>query len=397
MAEYDVIIIGGGISGLAMAHYCASAGYKSLVVEKSDRLGGAVHSHFFTDEAAGYWLELGPHTCYNSYGNIIGIIEAYSLSDMIISREKVPFKLLIGDDISSITARLNFLELLIRAPRIFTLNKKGASIKSYYAKIVGNGNYNALFRQLFSGVVSQNADDFPADLLFKKRPRRQDILKKFTFRDGLQTLVNAIADNIEYAVGQGVEDIEFQNNQFSLTTADDRYQAANLVMATPAVTAASLLRNAFPEVSEVLRQVSLSKVETLAVAVDKADTNIAPAAIIVPANDNFYSIVTRDVVPDKRYRGFTFHFKPDVMDEPAKLKRVSEILHLDQDKLTHSFAKTNYLPALKVGHDEITGKIDELISAKPLFITGNYWLGLAMEDCVSRSLLEFKRLKEVSM
>jgi len=395
MAEYDVIIIGGGISGLSMAHYCAGAGYKCLVLEKSERLGGAVHSHDFAEEGADFWLELGPHTCYNSYGGLIGILEAYGLVEQIIAREKVPFKLLIGNDLKSMASRLSFLELLFHAPRLFTLSKEGVSIKSYYGKIVGRGNYDAMFRQLFSGVVSQNADDFPAELLFKKRPRRKDILKKFTFNGGLQTIINAVAAKIDFITGKEVKDIEFQKNIFSVTTTGGTYQAAKLVMAAPAPAAASLLNTSFPAVAEVLKQIGLSKVETMAAAVDKAKTSIAPAAIIVPVDDNFYSIVTRDVVPDEKWRGFTFHFKPELMDEESKLKRISEILHLGQENITYTVAKTNYLPALKVGHDKITGKVDELINSLPLFITGNYWLGLAMEDCVARSAREFKRLQEL--
>ena len=177
----------------------------------------------------------------------------------------------------------------------------------------------------------------------------------------------------------------------ALPISNGAYQARNLVMAAPVPAAALLLNASFPEVAAVLKEIGSSKVETLAVAAKKEDVALAPAAIIVPVKDNFYSIVTRDVVPDERWRGFTFHFKPDLLDKAAKLKRISEILHINQEKITHSVAKTNYLPALKVGHDKITDKIDELISDQPLFITGNYWLGLAMEDCVSRSLREFKR------
>ncbi len=42
--KYDAIIIGGGVSGLAAAASLTEKGYKTLVVEARDRLGGRIHS-----------------------------------------------------------------------------------------------------------------------------------------------------------------------------------------------------------------------------------------------------------------------------------------------------------------------------------------------------------------
>ena len=42
----DVIVLGGGISGLATALQCVSAGFRTVVIEKSQRFGGRVHTVF---------------------------------------------------------------------------------------------------------------------------------------------------------------------------------------------------------------------------------------------------------------------------------------------------------------------------------------------------------------
>ena len=42
--KYDVLIVGGGIAGLTSAAYLAKDGYKVLVCEKQDEIGGLVNS-----------------------------------------------------------------------------------------------------------------------------------------------------------------------------------------------------------------------------------------------------------------------------------------------------------------------------------------------------------------
>ncbi len=107
MPTYDAIIIGAGISGLSFAHYCGREGMRTLIIEKDAHIGGTIHSHRF-EAADGFWLELGAHTCYNSYGNLIGLADNCGILDRLIRREKVPFKMLVDNRIKSIPSQLNF-------------------------------------------------------------------------------------------------------------------------------------------------------------------------------------------------------------------------------------------------------------------------------------------------
>lgn len=59
MTHYDVIIIGGGISGLSAAYSLQRGGRKVLLVEANDRVGGAMYSVQTPD---GYVLDCGPNT-----------------------------------------------------------------------------------------------------------------------------------------------------------------------------------------------------------------------------------------------------------------------------------------------------------------------------------------------
>lgn len=43
-SRYDAIVVGAGHNGLVCAAYLARAGWKTLVVERNERMGGAVMS-----------------------------------------------------------------------------------------------------------------------------------------------------------------------------------------------------------------------------------------------------------------------------------------------------------------------------------------------------------------
>ncbi|MBI4691454.1 MAG: FAD-dependent oxidoreductase [Nitrospirae bacterium] len=393
MDKYDIIIIGAGISGLSLAHYCAKEGINALVIEKGDRIGGALHSHSFDGN---FWLELGSHTCYNSYRNLIEIVEDCHILDKIMKREKVSFKMLIDNQIKSIPSQLNFPELLFSAPQLFVLKKYGLSIESYYSKIVGRKNFERVFAPAFNAVISQNANDFPADMLFKKRERRKDIIKKFTFCDGTQTIANAIAaeKNIRILTNMEVNVIKFDNNLFSITTAEGTcFESPALALAAPASIASQLLKDVFPEISGRLSKIKVETIESTGIVIKKDAISLNPFAGIFPRNNGFFSIVSRDTVRHDDYRGFTFHFKPGLMDREAKLNRIGKVLGVKQRQFDYVVSKNNSVPSLRVGHDRLITEIDMLIAGKRLLLTGNYFNGLAIEDCVSRSLSEFSRLK----
>ena len=395
MDMQDIIIIGAGISGLSLAHYCAKEGLKTLVLEKTDRVGGTFNSHQFGGEAEDFWLELGAHTGYNSYGNFIGILEDCHATDSIIRRAKVSFKMLTDDNAKSIFSQLDLPELLFSVLHILTLKKKGQSVESYYSKIMGRKNFEKVFQPAFNAIICQEADAFPADMLLQKRGRRKDIIKHYTFKSGMQTATDAIASqpNIKIKTGLTVEKISFDGKIFSVATNGGTFEASNLALASPVAVSAELLRSSFPEVSGLLAKIRTATVDSVGVAVKKEAVSLSPVSGLIPVNDIFYSVVSRDTVPHEHYRGFTFHFKPGSLTHKAKLERIARVLGLRVLQLGFIAEKENYIPSLRVGHTEIIANVDRLLAGKPLFISGNYFRGVAIEDCVSRSLSEFQRLK----
>ena len=50
------------------------------------------------------------------------------------------------------------------------------------------------------------------------------------------------------------------------------------------------------------------------------------------------------------------------------------------------------LPSPVLGHDRVVGELDRMLAGSRLALTGNYFEGLAIEDCVQRSRAEWARV-----
>ena len=106
MSKYDAIIIGGGHNGLVCASYLSKKGYKILILEKNEKLGGLVNcasslNGFSSKILNDLKIDL-PKLNYNSYvvalhsdqqhtvllGNIIKLI---SLNQMLMKKIRKNF------------------------------------------------------------------------------------------------------------------------------------------------------------------------------------------------------------------------------------------------------------------------------------------------------------------
>jgi protoporphyrinogen oxidase len=391
MEGRDVVVLGGGISGLSLAYGCASAGLDVLVLEKSAQPGGCIQSARFE---GGFWLELGAHTCYSSYGRVIELIEACGLREALQDRLRVPFRLLREGELRSIPGELSFWELLRSLPRMLSASKQGQTVESYYSRLVGPGNYARVLSPMLSAVPSQNADAFPATMLFKKRPRRKDVSRTFTIDAGLQTLIDALAERPGVALRTGAEvtSIEPSGESFGVAASDgSRLEARWLALALPPSEAARLLGPVHPELAAALGRIATVTLESVGVVVAKQKLELPAVAGIVPVDDLFHSVVTRDPVPHPELRGFAFHFRPGT-SENERLERIAALLGVERSDFEARVESRVVLPSPVLGHEQVVAEIDRLIAGTRLLVTGNYFAGLALEDCVGRSLEECARL-----
>jgi oxygen-dependent protoporphyrinogen oxidase len=402
-SDADILVIGGGISGLSLAWKAAVAGKRALVLEREQRVGGCLHTHRRPD---GFWFEMGAHTTYNSYGGLLDIVVGTGIAAEVVERgpARAVFGLLRDGQILWLTPpkvllQLGWLEAAAHFPFGIFRKKESQTLSSYYSGLVGPRNYERLLSAFFAAVPSQKADAFPLDgpgSLFKKRDRRKEFPRSFGLQRGLGSVCDAAAaaPGVVVVKGAAVTRIFRAGNGFAATTSEGRrFEAPRCAVAAPVDQAVAILGDDFREVAMAVGRVKTAAVESLGVVVPRSKTPLEPCAFLVPVDDAFFSMVTRDPFPDAERRGFAFHFRPGISRE-EKLARVSDVLKVPRAELGDIAEQRITLPSPAVGHADIVAEIDRLLAGGRLAVTGNYFAGLAIEDCVQRSNSEWARIAE---
>lgn len=398
----DVIVVGAGVSGLAYAWKAASAGRSVLVLEREPRVGGCLHSHRRDD---GFWFEMGAHTVYNSYGGFLDLAVGAGAAERLVARgpARTRFGLLSDGEVSWLTPpkvllKLNWLEAALRFPLGVFRDKAGESVESYYSRLIGPGNFSRVVSPFFAAVPSQSADAFPMTgpgSLFKKRPRREDFPRSFGFDGGLQTVCDAVAslDGVTLQTGVTVQSVRRHDRGLSVIADGARtWQSAQVAVALPLTASATVLGEDFGALSQALAKIDTVGLESMGVVLPREACWMPECAFVVPVDDVFFSAVTRDPFPDDARRAFVFHFRPGV-DRARRLQRIADVLRVGVDALGEPVERRLTLPAPTVGHGDIVDRIDGLLAGDRLALVGNYFDGLAIEDCVQRAFDEWARIE----
>jgi len=394
--RHELVVVGGGISGLGLAHMAAKKGLKPVVIEAGGKVGGCIRSHHFSAPEGEFWAELGAHTCFNSYGNLLTMLEDLDLLEDLLPKEKLSYKLLTKKGLRKITSQLNFVELLFSLPKLFTLKKEQCTAEQFYGGIVGKKNFKHVLGPALDAVICQSAAQFPANSLFIKKPRRKEIMRSFTADGGLEHFVQRIADQpgIEVRTSVAMSRIEKIEDGYRLQLDDEtEIETDKLALAIAPDLAARLLEPLLPDVSKLLQQIEMVEIETISVLIEKQHLRLEPVAGIIAVDDDFYSAVARDPVPDDNYRAFTFHFRPGRVDQVGKMVRISEILGLNSPtEIELAANRENRLPSIRMGHAARIAELDDLLADQSLALTGNWFTGVSVEDSLCRTASEFKRL-----
>lgn len=81
----DVLIVGGGLAGVASAIGLLGKGYEVTVVERDERLGGRARS--WRDETTGDPVHIGPHILLSEYPNFFRLLDTLGTRNRVVWQE----------------------------------------------------------------------------------------------------------------------------------------------------------------------------------------------------------------------------------------------------------------------------------------------------------------------
>lgn len=326
MDSPNVIIVGGGISGLSTAYYLAKAGIPFTLVEKNSHLGGVI----VTQNASGCVVELGPDSYLSSKPGARDLINEVGLGGEVIGSKDderetfiwksgklnpipdglqfmVPTKIgpILQSPLFSFKAKIQMGKDLFRKPPAAPLPDR--SVAEFVSDHLGQEVVDYLAEPLLSGVYGGD----PAELSVQcTLPRFVELETKYgsltkgsqaeqvnqppnppvkaiplfsTLRGGLSTLIDrlleAAADYVSGVRGEATR-LERTPGGWLLRVEDQEIEAKHVVLACEAHSAARLLgwadRPLDDQLVEALASIPYSSSMTVSMAFDGKDLKEIP-------------------------------------------------------------------------------------------------------------------------
>lgn len=270
--DYDSIVIGGGISGLAIAHALTRKGRKVHLIERSSRMGGAVQS----DLKDGYLCESGPNSMLVKSESVWNyLIDDLGLKDTMVMANEVSNKRFLVKNgrmvalpqslMGGVTTPLySFPEKmrLLAEPFIRRSEMEDESVTSFVTRRMGKAFLEYGISALVSGIYAGNPDSLSLRHAFGKvwsleqnhgsliggaiklkRERSKKGIVPFksrmiSFENGLQELVAALSKPQWLTISKGMKISSIKRGSegtWAVVEEPERpeIRAKDLILATP--------------------------------------------------------------------------------------------------------------------------------------------------------------------
>lgn len=364
MERHDVIIVGAGISGLSFAYECEKADIDYIVLESSQRVGGSIQSltqkNGHNEQVP---LELGAHTLFNNYEKCIDLIEELNIDFKKKKKSKIFFRSTKSSLLSeSLLKRFQFFDAIYCFLRsllksfFIKENSSSISLKEKLVRLIGEKNFQRVASPALKALSNQRVENIPENVFFKSRDRKKNkhYPRRFSISGGNENLVKKLAENLNVSLNSPVDKISQADGGFKCASIKN-YSCKYVVLAVPG--------NVLVQYSEVLNIESETLSVTFNTQVGETDEANIPS-ITVFDESNHYSEIVFENAPN-----FTISHSNET--------------NANQNNL---FSKMNTLPKLD-NLGRITAQADNI------FLVGNYFSGMSIEDCIKHSQATFQILK----
>jgi len=289
MDKVDVLIIGGGISGLACAWWLAQSGLAVEVWEAEKQPGGKIIS----TRQDGYLTERAASMVLNFIPEVADLVRSAGLEPAKTALARGTQRYLLHD------GRLNALPMrlfamatsplwslrgklrLLAEPFIFSGAKPDETVSAFITRRLGHEVLQKAMEPFIAGTLAADADQASAAAVLPRlvalerrygsigvgvlvnrllRRDRAGFADAFSFRGGMATLVQTLAIGADLRTGLAAEELVRVRDGWQATAAQRSVSAKHVILATPAGVSAILVDTLDSELAGLLRGIAYAGV-----------------------------------------------------------------------------------------------------------------------------------------
>ncbi|HEY3940565.1 MAG TPA: protoporphyrinogen oxidase [Bryobacteraceae bacterium] len=444
MAADRVLIIGGGVSGLATAYFLSRLGIRSTIIEKANRLGGLIQ----TDVIAGCQLEAGPDSYLAAKPAVTNLAqEVPGLKDQIIGSNDAGRRIFIARDgklvampkgmvmmvpgqwspvlrsnLLSVGSKLRLLAETRSSPRE---RLEDVSVGQFVEEHFGSEVLELIAEPLLSGVYGGDPAKLSAKSVLPRfvgyeqmhgsliRAVRRDARQRtgqsgslfLSLRDGMQTLTDSLAAAIHShaaVIHAEITQVDRSGSGWRVHAGGESHQAGELVLACPTYVCGGLLEKTTPALASELFAIPYSSAILVTLVYARATLGhpLNGFGFLVP--HRFRKTIAASTWVSSKFpmrirpnlaalRGFIVAERAtELMNAPegALIELVREDFRRLMGVITPPLFSTvhkwpNSMPQYVVGHAKRQQDIARMLKmSQGLFLSGNAYDGIGIPDCV---------------
>ncbi|PIR20759.1 MAG: protoporphyrinogen oxidase [Deltaproteobacteria bacterium CG11_big_fil_rev_8_21_14_0_20_47_16] len=434
----DVVIIGAGIAGLTAAYTLKKAGYRVLVLERSDHSGGLIQTANYQD----FLCELGPNTFLPTAKPLRNLITKLGIDSELIqspsehNRRYIfkkgklqelhmsPFAFL-KSGLVSLAGKLRLLwEPFAKGPP----SEQDESVADFVTRRLGSEILDSIVDPMVTGIIAGNPHELSAAAAFPKlvnmerhyksifgamRARKKNSKTSphglLGFKNGMGTLCHALNKQLDPDIWHNVQIEKITQRQdrqweLRLTHKDGHFiqTTPTLLIATPAYVTATLLSSISPDCVTPLSAIPYAPITVVHLGYSKKEINNLPNGFgfLVPRSERIRllgTIWSSQIFSNRAPDGYTLltamyggASDPDIMEmsDNDLVKQIQSDLEQTLSISTRpSFINIRRIirgiPQYTIGHLNRIDHLDTLLKMRPgLFLTGNYLTGYSVSETV---------------
>jgi oxygen-dependent protoporphyrinogen oxidase len=438
--DCEVVVVGGGIAGLAATYELQRRGVRVLLAEATERLGGVIH----TDRFDGWVIDGGPDALLTQKRAAIALCGELGLTDRLVSTLTPRTAYVLRGGRLHPIPEGSFLGFPVRArglaaSSLFSVGGKlrmacevviprrdddeDESIASFVRRRFGQEAVDYLAEPLLAGIHAGDVERLSIRALFPRlvdaEQQSGSIIRAFralrmrpspqgafvSLPGGIGELVDALVGTIPAEVvvtGARITELRHAGT-FLLETPRGPVAARAVILAVPAYAAGGILRGVHTGLAGLCEEVTYASTATVAFAYarDQIAHPMRGSGFVVPRVERNPLLAATWVTSKWPHRAPADHILLRAFlgggRDPHRLDQDDEqLIELARDALTEVmgisgpplFARlyrwTRQSPQYDVGHLRRVAAIDEQLARFPgLFVTGSGFRSIGIPDCIA--------------